>query len=30
MGERDLIDAFRRLVQTRGGRVLRGSGDDAA
>lgn len=30
MAERDLIDSFRRLVQSRGERVVRGSGDDAA
>ena len=30
MGELELIEAFRRVVGARGGRVLRGSGDDAA
>jgi thiamine-monophosphate kinase len=30
MAERELIEAFRRLVRVRGDRVLRGSGDDAA
>jgi thiamine-monophosphate kinase len=30
MAERELIEAFRRLVRVRGERVLRGSGDDAA